>query len=409
MPTKRRPRSTRQKVSGSLKQMVESRKAPTVLLGDIQQHAVKKALEDDSRRQNVIHPSEMAKADWCPRQTTYRIRGVEPSNPRKLEGYHLLTIFQEGHDIHSKWQTWLGEMGRLWGKWKCPVCEHTMWSTGAPHCTECFTEHGVRVLMGYAEVTLDAEGAWLIAGHADGAVPDIESFIEVKSIGLGTIRMEEPELVRKHTVKVEGGGPKVVDYDSIWKGLKRPLLSHRKQAAIYLAIAKHLGWPYKRMLFIYENKANQQVKEFSVGLDEDLADELIDTAKDIKWAVENDTDLPRPVDYERDKKPCKECPWLDWCWAGEETDEQQDRDEEPDATDGARVPRSKAKTRTPADPDADQTEERLPRSARRSNRPGRQRTDAADDRVHEVGGVPERPTGGSRSGRKVRRTRTRQG
>ena len=390
-------------MSGSLKAMVESRKAPTTLLGDIQQHAVKKALEDTSRRQDIIHPSEMAKADWCPRQTTFRIRGIAPSNPQKLHGYHMLTIFQEGHDIHSKWQTWLAEMGRLWGKWKCRACEYSYTGLPQDECPGCM---GLG-LFEYREVPLDAESEWLIAGHADGGVPDVESMIEVKSIGLGTVRMEEPSLVRKWTVKTQDG-KSVVDYDSLWKNIKRPLLSHRKQAAIYLAIAKLNGWPYSKMVFIYENKANQQVKEFEVGLDEELAEELIDTAKDIKWAVEQDTDLPRPVDFTRDKKPCSECPWRDWCWAGEETDEQ-DRDEEPDATDGASVPRRKKKAGPPEDPDAHPTGERVPRSARRSNRPKRQRPARADDGVHQVGRVPEHATGGSGGGRKVRRTRTRQG
>jgi hypothetical protein len=93
MPTKRAPRSTRRKPSAAMAALIESKKAPTTLLGDVQHHAVKRAQEDNSRRQDIIHPSEMAKENWCPRQTTFRIRGVEPSDSGEVHGYHMLTIF----------------------------------------------------------------------------------------------------------------------------------------------------------------------------------------------------------------------------------------------------------------------------------------------------------------------------
>jgi hypothetical protein len=398
-----KPRSTRRKPSPTLAALIASKKAPTTLLGDMQQHAVKKSQEPTDRRQDIIHPSEMAKEDWCPRQTTYRLRGIATTDSGEVHGYQMLTIFQEGHDIHSKWQTWLGEMGRLWGKWKCPVCKGTIFYTGPPFCVDCMSEHGIEVTMQYAEVPLDAEDAWMITGHADGAVPDLNAFIEIKSIGLGTVRMEEPALVKSHTVKTQDG-KSVVDYDSLFKAIKRPFKSHRKQAAVYLAIAKHAGWDYDRMVFIYENKANQQVKEFTVPFDEELADELIDTAKDIKWAVEHNTDLPRPAEFSKDKKPCRECPWRTWCYAGEEdTTSEQASEPERDSASGGRVPRSQAASGSAPDRSPDSTRRRVPRSARGSDRTDRQRPDAGHDDVHEVGRVPEHTVGRSGGRRVVRR------
>lgn len=412
MTRKRLLRNTSRKPTGALAALIEPKKATTVLLGDVQQHAVKRAQEDTSRRPDVIHPSEMAKSDWCPRQTAYRIRGLEPSDPKKVHGYQMLTIFQEGHDVHSKWQTWLGEMGRLWGQWECRVCGHT--DLGVPDSLEIFgyamsdSKYEHEHVWDYKEVPLDAEEQWLIEGHADGAVPDIESFIEVKTIGLGTIRMEEPSLVSQYTVKTTDD-KSVVDVDSLWKGIKRPFKSHRKQAAIYLAIADHLGWPYRQMVFVYENKGNQQTKEFVVPFDRELAEELIDTAKDVKWAVETQNELPRPEGFRKDRKPCTECPWRTWCYAGEDatTSEQQDSAPEPDPPDGVRVPRSQAKTRPSTHPDADPARGRVPRSAQRPDRRQRQRPDAADDQAHEVGGVPGNTVGRSGGRRTVRRSRTR--
>lgn len=387
-------RSSRRRPTGALAALAEAKKGGSVLLGDIQQHAVKRAQEDHSRRQDIIHPSEMAKDTWCPRATAYRVSGLQPSNTGEVHGHRLLTIFQEGHDIHSKWQTWLAEMGRLWGKWKCPVCDDSTWGMAIPLCLGC------RIPMDYAEVSLDGEDRWLIAGHADGAVPDLKAFIEIKSIGVGTLRMEEPDLVRKHTVRDEGGKA-VVDLDGLWKGIKRPLKSHRKQAGIYLAIAKHLGWDYDRMVFIYENKGNQDTKEFVLVNPDEAVSDLLDKALDVKWAVETGRVLPRPAGFTKETKPCKECPFRDWCWAGEETDDHEGQPE-PDAADGARVPRSQAETRPAADLHAEPTG-RVPRSAQRPNRPERQRPDVADDVVHEVGGVPGGATSSSRGRRTVRR------
>lgn len=377
--------------------LVESHKKTSVLMGDIQQHAVKKALEED-RRQDIVHPSEMAKEDWCPRQTAYRIQSIRTGTPvatetAEVHGYRMLTIFQEGHDIHSKWQTWLGQMGRIWGKWKCPVCDHTVWQTGVPTCPT----HDVS--MDYREVPLDAEEEWMISGHSDGAVPDVKSMIEIKSIGLGTVRMEEPQLVREHTVKTVDG-KSIVDYDALWKGIKRPLKSHRKQGLVYLAIARLRGYDLDQMVYLYENKANQDTKEFVIKYSDEAVAPLIDQAKDIKWAVENNQTLPRPVGNTKDAPPCKGCPFKTHCW--EETT-NDDSNPEPHAEDGRRVPRSQAKTRPSAHPHADQAERRLPRTARRPDRTDRQRADAPVRADDEVGGVPEHATGRSRGRREVRR------
>lgn len=385
------------KPSGLLAAFAETKKPPTVLLGDIQAHVVKKT-QDNDRRQNIIHPSEMCKEDWCPRATAYRISGEQPSNPATSNGHRLETIFQEGHDIHTKWQSWLGEMGRLWGRWVCDVCGSETYDVGQQPCKACG-----RQLMTYREVPLDAETSHMICGHADGAVLDVRSLIEIKSIGLGTVRMEEPSLVSKYTVKTEAG-KSVVDYDALWKGIKRPLLTHRKQAGIYLFIARLMDIDVDQMVFIYENKANQDTKEFAIRYSEDLIEPLIDLALDIKWAVENNRVLPRPKDFTKDAKPCLGCAFRDLCWSNhaEESHPQSH------LGDGARLTGGQKETGSAEDLHADQAGRRVPRTAGRPHRTGRQRTDEALRPADEVGGVPERPTGSSRGRRTVRRSHTRE-
>lgn len=398
--TTRSRRTPRTKLRGSLKALAETHKSNTLLLSDIQRHAVKKSQADNSRRQDIIHPSEMAKEDWCPRATTYRLRGIKPTDPEEVHFHQLITIFEEGHEIHSKWQSWIGEMGRLWGTWYCPACGETRDGVGVLTCSG--TEESPHPLLDmlYREVRLDAEAEWMIVGHADGAVPDLEAFIEVKSIGLGTLRIEEKELVRKYTLKTEDG-KSVVDYDNLWKAIKRPLKSHRKQAGVYLSIAHLLGLPYTKMIFIYENKANQSTKEFVIDYSDDLVADLIDAAKDVKWAVETGRDLPRIDGATKDSSPCKTCPWKTWCYAEEEEDGAGTASK--DVEDGRGLSGSEEETGSPADLHAS-APRRVPRTAGRSDRVGRQRTDDADDPIHPVGRVPRSATGGSR-GRRVPRRR----
>lgn len=396
-PAKAKP--AQRKLTPALKVRAEVRKQNSVLLGDIQAHVVKQVAQGDAdRRTDIIHPSEMAKADWCPRATCYRILGHLPAD--EAIGYGTASIFETGNTAHTKWQTWLKQMGRLYGRWICLACGWVFEATSPNFCEDCGSE-----TLKYLEVPLDGEERYLVAGHADGAVLDIESLIEIKTIGTGTIRIEEPELVRKHTKKTTDG-KSILDLDSLWNGIKRPFPSHRRQGQIYLHLANKSGLPVDRIVFLYENKANQQPKEFSITYDPDATYELFELARDIKFAVADGIVLDRPEGYDQTKAPCKKCPFLGICW--EEDNDGQDSHPERDPGDGAAEPGGEAEAGTARDHAADETQERRPRTAGRSHRRVRRLTDAAVHEDDQVERVPERP--GRRSGdrRTVRRRRRRE-
>lgn len=405
MPTtKRRPvkaKSPQRKLAPALKVRAEVRKQNSVLLGDIQAHVVKEVARDKvNRRADIVHPSEMAKSDWCPRATCYRILGVAPSNDDAI-AYGTASIFETGNTAHTKWQRWLAQMGRLYGSWWCHVCMHSMLATSPASCENCGDSFGLE----YREVPLEAEARYLIAGHADGAVLDIGSLVEIKTIGTGTIRIEEPELVRKHTKKTTDGKT-VLDLDSLWNGIKRPFPSHRRQAQIYLRLANLMGLDVDRMVFLYENKANQQPKEFSITYDPDVTHDLFETARDIKFAVADGIVLDRPKDFEQAKAPCTKCPFVGVCW--KEDNDGPNRQAQRDAGDGAAEPGGETASGAASDHVADETPSRRARTAGRPHRTGRRR---ADETVHaddEVERVPERPGSSSRGRRTVRRRRRRQ-
>jgi len=271
------------KLTGRLADYANASKG-TVLLGDIQAYMMKEHAKPSDRRQDIIHPSEMAKEGWCPRSTYYRIKACREASdpflkPPENIGVQLLNIFDEGHNIHHKWQTRIRNMGDLWGNWACGFCGYI---------TEChlfdenkfceYCERSGRIDI-YQEVPLHAE-QYLIHGHADGAIPRLKSLIEIKSVGTGTVRISAPDIYAANT---EGA---MIDLQGLWKDIKKPFPEHINQGQLYLTLCSLMGLEYDQIIFIYESKYNQGVKEFVVKYDPDYCDNMLKQASIITNALE---------------------------------------------------------------------------------------------------------------------------
>src|SRR5215510_5840577 len=91
-------------------------KDQSLVLGEIQKHVLRHSLDPDPERdRSFLHPSDMAKSDWCYRADFYRMTGAPESKEHvRNPSFRMENIFEEGHDIHHKWQTWLWEMGNLY-------------------------------------------------------------------------------------------------------------------------------------------------------------------------------------------------------------------------------------------------------------------------------------------------------
>ncbi len=274
-----------QKLTGRLAEYAKMKN--TVLLGDIQKHMMREADKPSTRRQDIIHPSEMAKTGWCPLGTYLRIKACREASdpflrPKENIGVQLLNIFDEGHYIHDKWQRRLRDMGELWGNWVCDVC-NTLYEDRL-YPTTCF--NCKNSLFTYREIPLRAMETFLIAGHADGGVPSKKAIVEIKSVGVGTIRVSNPELYKKFT---EG---QKVDLPGLWKAIEEPFPDHVNQVQIYLAICQLMGYDFDKGVFLYESKFNQGAKEFVVDYDPAHTDPLFENARHIKRALEGLTDPP---------------------------------------------------------------------------------------------------------------------
>lgn len=270
----------------------ETKKVPTRLIGDIERHLLKKPREE--RSTTVLHPSEIIKPDWCHRYSYYLLTGGEPKTEKP--SLRLQNIFDEGHAIHSKWQKRFHDMGVLYGKFKCLHCGNVMNGVIAP--TQCDDLDCGSNAVEYAEVSLRDEKL-RIAGHTDGWIKGIgnDCLIEIKSIGAGTLRFEAPDLLRDADN----------DLTKAWKNIRRPFRSHLLQGQMYLELAHRMYGDEapREIVFIYELKADQDYKEFTVKADSEIVSRVFFSAEKVIKAVEAGVMPDCNNDPENGCKQCK--------------------------------------------------------------------------------------------------------
>jgi CRISPR/Cas system-associated exonuclease Cas4 (RecB family) len=246
--------------------------SPYRLLAPVEKLVLEKNLAKDAERDKKhLHPSEICKRDWCPRSSWYRIN----DRPEKPQSYTLqrLNIFEEGHLIHRKWQDWLTEAGVL-EQAEVPVIDE---------------EHR-------------------IIGHADGVINDKHgrAVLEIKSVGVGTVRMEDYGLFAPYASKE-------ISLDDLWKSIKFPFDSHVRQTQLYMhCLGIHSA------VILYEWKASQDVREFSVDYQPEIVQTILGSCHSVVRALEANTPPERPAWLSQDHRVCKSCPFKEECWSSNE-------------------------------------------------------------------------------------------
>lgn len=259
------------KPTGSLKAFIAAGKNKTRVLGSVERHVLSKPA-GDGRSWQVLHPSDMVSDEWCHRASYYHLLGHEPV--QKERGFRIMSVFEEGHAIHNKWQTWLKEMNVLYGKYKCLGCGQIFFGLPKDHDPKLKPSD-----FEYLEVPLYYEPL-KIAGHSDGWINGLgdDMMLEIKSIGVGTLRFEAPGLLMSSNN----------DFEKAWKLIKEPFDKHVKQVQLYMKLAEYLypeNYP-KEAVLIYEAKPNQEVKEFVVAKSDEQILPLLEAAEAIVKAVE---------------------------------------------------------------------------------------------------------------------------
>ena len=261
--------------------------------------ALEQAERNSHRDTKHFHSSEMAKDDWCPRSTWYKITDTEESDPQSMN-LKRMNIFAEGHNIHDKWQRWMHKTGNLYGKWKCKACSYEWEDKSPDSCALCSSPD-----IKYKEVSVYSE-RYRIVGHADGVWEDSKgkAVVEIKSVGLGTIRWDAPKLYEGY----ENGD---LTLDGLWKQIKRPLTTHRRQVNLYMMC---LG--IHDAIVIYEWKPSQDVKEFHIKYDPELTAGILQGIDEVIDAIEDDIVPARPVKAtHKSCNFCRFCTYKSTCWS----------------------------------------------------------------------------------------------
>lgn len=274
-------------MSNDLKKFLDAKKTDSRLMGDIERHLIMQPRGD--RSTTVFHPSEIIKKDFCFKYSYYLMTGGEPKAEKP--SMRLQNIFDEGHYIHAKWQSRLQNMGVLYGQFKCKACLITTVGV-SPACSQCNRTD----VMEYDEVTL-RDDALRIVGHTDGWVKGIgqDCLIEIKSVGAGTFRFEAPDML------LDANG----DASKAWKSVRRPFHSHLLQGQMYLELARRMFGDEapNEIVFIYEFKADQDYKEFTVKADYEVVDRVFLKVEKILKAIEEGV-MP---DCNVGSGECKQC------------------------------------------------------------------------------------------------------
>lgn len=235
----------------------------------VEKELIKERLSS-TRDTKHLHPSEICKKDWCPRSSWYTIKGYD--KVEKPLTFQTLNIFAEGHNIHNKWQTWLTDAG----------------------------------ILEQSEVPIYNDD-YLLMGHADGIIKDSKgkAVLEIKSIGAGTVRMEDYELFSS------ASSP-----DDMWKKIRKPFMTHLRQVNLYMYC---LG--LEDAIFIYEWKATQDVKEFSVRYQPEIIEGILSSCRNVVSALDSGIPPMRPSWIEdSSNKTCKNCPYKEVCWKEDQDD-----------------------------------------------------------------------------------------
>lgn len=274
----------------------------------VEEELIRLAKAND-RNNKVFHPSEW---DVCHRQIAYKY--YEATGVIKIDDSamvidpQLQRIFDCGHSMHDRWKRYLGCLGnKLKGRWRCMnwfahqdkpkiYGDNNTLGIFKPDICECGSTR-----FEYEEVGFyDSETNW--GGHVDG-------ILNLNGEDIILMGCDYPPVDVRHIV---------VDFKTMnphqFKNLTEPLPKHKTQMQIYLYLSK-----LRMGKFLYENKADQAVKEFNVYRDDTLIEVKKSEAVFLRSAVtrrksDGTRALPKQAFMSAGEKECVRCKFRGHCW-----------------------------------------------------------------------------------------------
>lgn len=319
----------------------------------IHQYLVSKQ-ENNDRDQSYWHPSEIG---GCPRRMGLKKLKIDPSNP--ITDYHQLAIFDNGHSLHDRYQTWFREVGVLatevitdidfdyssviTGKPKVLVStgngytfpfrkKDHLWIKGKidkrnPWTPISQAEIGDEFYL--VETPFEYE-PWHMSGNIDAVleidgiryINDIKSCSEQSFMSLFYDRARDgnnyPDLKVCHICGEEVKGMKhnmPLHLSTKHYKMAHPKDEHIIQVNAYMYVMSKLGMTIDSGTVLYENKNRQQAIEVVVKKSKSVAKQIDQMCKDL-WEIVHVKKQapPKPVGFTPRCFQCEFCEYKDYCW-----------------------------------------------------------------------------------------------
>lgn len=229
-----------------------------------------------------LHPSSMS---GCLRAKFYEWIGAPEKSPWDGGG-RSQRIFGNGDKMHERFQEYYAKMGVLWGSWRCHGCQ------GYGECQVTKDIEGVKVGTGckILDCTIPECPRGFSREWTDPDQPIKPRFYYVEP----GFFIEELR-VKGHTDGIIIGKDKrhILELKSMkqeyWQSLIEPKPEHIDQAQIYCGAFGCDG-----IIFQYESKNTQEIKEFIVPADPAKYEEMLQKARTF-WACLEQGTLPNKV------------------------------------------------------------------------------------------------------------------
>lgn len=265
--------------------------------------------EDEGRNHGYNSPSGVSS---CPRSLFYTRTGEKHDgaiDPRTRR------IFDNGHHVHARLQGYLLEEGVLLMD-ECPVWNTDLRILG--HCDGILRIN--KFTLGILEIKSINSNAF---SHLTGAKPEHQMQAQVYMYCLEKLREKLQDCVDKtqyKRVKTQLLAKYAELMDSFVEGgskfTKEEKIAHK--VSIMEKVMEMLYNTPKRiekMSVVYENKDNQEIKEYVISWDEDMVEDIVSKYEYINEAINSNEVPPRPD--QATSKSCSVCRYCNYtykCW-----------------------------------------------------------------------------------------------
>lgn len=292
----------------ALKALFNTMKKEGYIIKPLDNYLLSLNKETNDRAIDVNAPSQVGR---CKREIFYARKGYE-QDPYCVDA-RARRIFDNGTHMHERIQTYLKEQGML--------------------------------IMDEVPLRNDV---YNIQGHTDGFIQLTKheiGILELKSINdngfksLNDAKLEHKEQAMVYIYCAEHRRQYLRDTYKTEDEFKasekdrikyyKTLYTHLKDGSKYTREEKlnkkvsehlkaddilfHLAREINKVVFLYENKNTQELKEFTVRLDDELMDSILERYVEINNCVENDV-LPQREGTSKSANPCRFCNYTYNCW-----------------------------------------------------------------------------------------------